>query len=245
MPEKKSKRRSNSTQRPSRGSKRLSREASEKMNKWLDEVGIGQQGKEGQSERHCDKKEIMEFAKKMNLLDESPETIYKVYVDQKAMMAEGMMDEGPTDEEMMMKARQDHLISCLRDCDETFPKKKQIVKKKLCKRTCNKNLGNTRLKKTKRLKKTRGKHTNKKKTIKCIYFYMDGCPYCVDFEKDLWKKVQKMKDVNFIKINGPKNLNLKEKYNISTYPSLVRVEGKKFKVFDKKRTLANIKKFLN
>ena len=35
------------------------------------------------------------------------------------------------------------------------------------------------------------------------------------------------------------------KYNISTYPSLVRVEGKKFKVFNKKRTLANIKKFLN
>ena len=101
MSERKYKRRSSSSQRSSKGSKRLLREASEKMNEWLDEVGIGQQGKEGQSERHFDKKEIMEFAKQMNLLDESPETIYKVYVDQKAMMAEDMMNEGPTDEEMM------------------------------------------------------------------------------------------------------------------------------------------------
>tara|TARA_Y100001970_G_C13970058_1_gene717689 strand:+ start:18 stop:653 length:636 start_codon:yes stop_codon:yes gene_type:complete len=101
-------------------------------------------------------------------------------------------------------------------------------------------------KKTKRKKK---KSKRKAKTIqnkkkKLMYFYMKGCKYCKQFEKT-WKKLkEKHKKIRFMKINGPNNDTLTDKYDINSYPSLVLINDSDYSLFDGKRTYQNIKKFI-
>ena len=98
-------------------------------------------------------------------------------------------------------------------------------------------------KKTNKRNLTRNKKSLTKTT--CIYFYMDNCKYCNDFENTLWSSVKKIKNINFKKINGPNNPNLTRKYGIKTYPSLVKIYSGKYKLFKGERNMKNITKFLN
>ena len=89
-------------------------------------------------------------------------------------------------------------------CDEISRKKR--TKRKI------------KLNRNKRIKRT--KRTKKKTKDKLLYFYMDGCHYCVQFES-LWQRLKEdNKNIKFMKINGPKNKKLSLKYNINSYPSL-------------------------
>jgi len=103
-----------------------------------------------------------------------------------------------------------------------------------------------------RIKKTEKGNTERKerKTIKkikkkLIYFYMDNCKWCREFHKT-WLKIKKQhKNIKFMKINGEKNKKMKQKYNIKTYPTLVLIENKDFKLFKDERTIENINRFLS
>jgi len=96
-------------------------------------------------------------------------------------------------------------------------------------------------KKSKR--RTKRKYTKKKLTT-LIYFYMDDCIYCKEFKKNKWPKIERMKHVKTQIINGPKNPLLANKYKIKTYPTLVRLDNGKYKIFKGKRNMKNLIKFL-
>ena len=73
---------------------------------------------------------------------------------------------------------------------------------------------------------------------------MDGCKWCKKFEPT-WSKLKKsVKDVKYMKINGPNNETMKDKYGIKTYPALVKIEGDSHELFSDERTLKNLKDFL-
>ena len=75
------------------------------------------------------------------------------------------------------------------------------------------------------------KKTKRKQTITVYYFYMKGCSYCREFNK-IWSKLKKKeKDVKFIKYNKDNKSELVEKFGIETYPAIVRVIGKKHKLY--------------
>ena len=73
---------------------------------------------------------------------------------------------------------------------------------------------------------------------------MDGCGWCDKF-KPLWSKLKKeVKDIKFMKINGPQNPTMKDKYGVKTYPALVKIENKNHELFEGERTFENLKDFL-
>jgi len=76
------------------------------------------------------------------------------------------------------------------------------------------------------------------------YFRMDGCKWCDDFQNTLWPKLLKKKNLTNKIFNNQENPELVEKYKIQTYPALVRVRGKRHKLFKDKRNMTNILKFL-
>ena len=72
---------------------------------------------------------------------------------------------------------------------------------------------------------------------------MDSCPYCKKFEKYLLPQIrEECKDYKIKTINREESPKLIQKYNIKSYPSLVRTEN--WKLFKGERTLNNIKRFL-
>ena len=94
------------------------------------------------------------------------------------------------------------------------------------------------------------KNTIKKKRSKSfslIYYKMKNCEYCKIFEKQLWKKIK-----DYCKKKNIKTLvvvrELNPEYipdNIKSFPSLVKINKGKSTLFNKKRTINNIKRFLN
>lgn len=99
--------------------------------------------------------------------------------------------------------------------------------------------------KSKKITKKRNNKTRQNKTTNLIYFYMEGCGYCDEFTKNLWPKVKKLKKVKTYKVNGPQHKILTDKFNIESYPTLIKLDKDGWKTFQGKRTLVNIKKFLN
>ena len=80
-----------------------------------------------------------------------------------------------------------------------------------------------------------------------IYFYMDGCGWCKDFEKRVWPSVKKIEGINLKRLNIKENHDLVTKYGIKTVPALVRIYQGKHKLFtggEKARTISNIRKFI-
>ena len=100
-------------------------------------------------------------------------------------------------------------------------------------------------KKTKRKNKTKkGKINNK---IKIIYFYKENCIHCKKFNKtwNLLKKVFINESILFLKINGEKNPNLRNKYNIKQYPTIIKIDNKTHQNFPSDdRNLNDLKNFI-
>ena len=106
-------------------------------------------------------------------------------------------------------------------------------------------------KKTKKRTKRKSKKKTKKKTqkitpkTKIIYFYMKNCKYCLRFNK-IWNQLKKNKKRNtsYLKINGEENIQLKEKNNISKYPTIIKMKGDEIIHFKGKRTPSKLKTFI-
>ena len=117
--------------------------------------------------------------------------------------------------------------------------------------------GSTKAKKKTKIKTKRGgskkrmdhsgKKTKKKDRTIFYYIYMENCPYCKEFEESgIFEDLQKeFKDIQFQKIDGPKNLRFKKKHKIKTYPALLLKKNNKTKLFPSDdRNLEDLKKFL-
>lgn len=97
----------------------------------------------------------------------------------------------------------------------------------------------------KKITKKRNNKTRKNKTTNLIYFYMENCGYCNEFTKKLWPQVKKITKIKTYKVNGPEHKILTDKFNIKSYPTLIKLDKDGLTTFQDKRTLSNIKKFLN
>jgi hypothetical protein len=102
-----------------------------------------------------------------------------------------------------------------------------------------------------RRSKKRTKRRTKKVTTKSvgfIYYKMERCKYCKEFEKKLWKKI-----VEFCNKKGIQTHIVVRELNpelipkrIKTFPSLVKYDkNDKMTIFKGERTLNNLKRFLN
>ena len=89
---------------------------------------------------------------------------------------------------------------------------------------------------------------NSKKPVGLVYYKMMNCKYCKEFESELWNKI-----VDYCNKKGIKtHIVVRElnpeliPYKIKLFPSLVKYDKKdKMTIFKGKRTLNNIKRFLN
>lgn len=102
----------------------------------------------------------------------------------------------------------------------------------------------------KRRTKKRTKRRTKKVSIKpvgLIYYKMEKCKYCKQFESELWKKI-----VNYCNKKGIQTHIVVRELNpelipnkIKYFPSLVKCDKKdKMTIFKGERTLNNLKRFL-
>lgn len=100
--------------------------------------------------------------------------------------------------------------------------------------------------KSKTHKRPKSNRTNRKNKIKyeLHYFRMDGCKWCDDFQNILLPKLLKKQNLKTKIFNKSENPLLVKKYKIETYPALVRVRGKRHKLFKDKRNMKNILKFV-
>jgi hypothetical protein len=100
--------------------------------------------------------------------------------------------------------------------------------------------------KNKTHKRPKSNRTKGKRNInyELHYFRMDGCKWCDDFQNTLLPKLLKKKNLTTKIFNNQENPELVQKYKIQTYPALVRVRGKRHKLFKDKRNKTNILKFL-
>ena len=88
-------------------------------------------------------------------------------------------------------------------------------------------------------RKIKTKKMNKDKQL--LYFYREDCHWCEKFEK-LWSVLKQNNDkVKFLKINGPRNSMMRDKYKVQTYPTLIKIENSKHVLFENERTLKNLK----
>ena len=109
-------------------------------------------------------------------------------------------------------------------------KKKRTIKKRVKRRT-------------KRLTKKFTKKLKGGTVPELLYFKMDGCNYCDEFEKKLWPEIKDL--INSREINGPKQPALAKEYGIKSYPTLVKIDGTSDPtIFSGERTLQNIRVFL-
>ena len=73
---------------------------------------------------------------------------------------------------------------------------------------------------------------------------MDDCYYCDEFNP-LWKKLTKqIKKLKMSKRNKDDCPELLQKYDISSFPSLILQGKNTFKDFEDEKSISNIKKFL-
>lgn len=101
-------------------------------------------------------------------------------------------------------------------------------------------------KKTKKTKNQKKKiKKDKRKKNKCLlYFSMDGCPYCEDFEP-LWKKTtKKYPSLDMFTIQREKEPKLMDKLSIKSYPTILLVKGDNIIKYEYDRKPRLIKKFL-
>ena len=98
-----------------------------------------------------------------------------------------------------------------------------------------------------KVKKGGSKKTKKNNKTIFYYVYMENCPYCEQFEKSgVFEELQdEFKNIQFKKIDGPKNPRFKKKHKIKTYPALLLKKNNKTKIFPSDdRNLEDLNKFI-
>ena len=99
-----------------------------------------------------------------------------------------------------------------------------------------------------KLRKRGNKKTTRKSKKSLYYFYMDNCSYCKKFNPTWVKLVKEFKSkVTMKKINGPTNEKLMETYNVTSFPTIILIDGKGskgMKVYNGDRSMKDMKKFL-
>ena len=98
---------------------------------------------------------------------------------------------------------------------------------------------------SKKRSKKSSRKSNKNKTF--YYVYMESCPYCIEFDKTgIFETLKdEFDDTKFFKIDGPKNKDFCQKYNIQSFPKLILLENGKHKIFPSDdRNLNDLRKFL-
>jgi len=133
-----------------------------------------------------------------------------------------------------LKSKYKHLVKS----DEYYASKKKKRRKRSKKKRRKK--GGSRRTHLRKILTSRFKRENKNR-YQLLYFKMDNCYYCKEFEKELLPKLQSMYNTRII--NRKQYPKLIKKYGIKSYPSLVRTEN--WKLFKGDRTLNNIMKFLD
>ena len=76
---------------------------------------------------------------------------------------------------------------------------------------------------------------------------MEGCPYCIEFDNTgIFEKLKdEFDDTKFFKIDGPKNKDFCQKYDIQSFPKLMLFKNGKHKIFPTdNRNLNDLRKFL-
>ena len=99
-----------------------------------------------------------------------------------------------------------------------------------------------------RSKRRTQKKRRSKKTVGFIYYKMENCKYCKEFEKELKKKI-----VNYCNKKGIKTHIVVRELNpelipnkIKLFPSFAKYDkNDKITIFKRERTLNNLRKFLN
>tara|TARA_B100001094_G_C17891922_1_gene652142 strand:- start:180 stop:515 length:336 start_codon:yes stop_codon:yes gene_type:complete len=100
-------------------------------------------------------------------------------------------------------------------------------------------------KKLRKIAHRTARKTNRKKfKYELHYFRMNGCKWCDEFQLSLLPKLSNKRNLKTKIFNSLENPELIQKYNIKTYPALVRVSGERYKLFLNKRNMKNILKFL-
>ena len=85
----------------------------------------------------------------------------------------------------------------------------------------------------------------RKKKIEFIYFYMNNCKYCKQFNPTWVKLIRKYNSIiKLKKIDGPSHPNLLKKYNISHFPTLLLLANKPIE-YKGNRSMSDIVKFIN
>tara|TARA_B100000902_G_C26942002_1_gene731519 strand:- start:95 stop:403 length:309 start_codon:yes stop_codon:yes gene_type:complete len=99
-----------------------------------------------------------------------------------------------------------------------------------------------------RRSKRKTKKRNSNKSIGLIYYKMNHCKYCKEFERKLLPQLIhycRKKDLRFYIVVRELNPELIPK-RIKTFPSLVKYDKNyKITIFNNERKLNNLKKFLN
>jgi len=93
----------------------------------------------------------------------------------------------------------------------------------------------------------KSKHSNLSKNKTFYYVFMQGCPYCTEFDNtDIFEKLKdEFHDINFESINGPENPEFCQQYGIQSYPKLILLENDKHKIYPKDdRNLTDLRKFI-
>ena len=76
---------------------------------------------------------------------------------------------------------------------------------------------------------------------------MDNCKHCINFNNTgIFETLKdEFNDTKFFKIDGPKNKDFCQKYNIQSFPKLMLIESDKHKIFPSDdRNLTDLRKFL-
>lgn len=86
------------------------------------------------------------------------------------------------------------------------------------------------------------------KTPKFFLFYVDWCPYCINF-MPIWDEFTKLNEnikIKLEKIDCTNTDKYKKKYNFSGYPSLLFFDkNDNIHKFDNDRTIKNLQNFIN
>lgn len=79
-----------------------------------------------------------------------------------------------------------------------------------------------------------------------LYFHSDDCYYCDEFEEH-WNKLNKnfSKDIKFKKLFGREHPELKSKYKVDGYPTIIFNSDNDWYEYKYKRSFENISKILD